>query len=68
MDVVQTIDGRNLIYVAYGDAGVVKIDWTDPANPVLMEHTNTVGFASDVVVVNGRAYVADGSGGLALLK
>jgi len=68
MDVVRTIDGRNLFYVAYGDAGVIKIDWTDPSHPILMEHTDTVGFASDVAVVNGRVYVADGSGGLALLK
>jgi hypothetical protein len=67
MDVV-TVDGKNLFYVAYGDAGVIKIDWTDPANPVLMQHINTVGFASGVAVVNGRAYVADGAGGLTLLK
>ena len=67
MDVVS-VEGRNFFYVAYGDAGVIKIDWTDPASPVLMEHTNTVGFASDVVVINGRVYVADSGGGLALLK
>ena len=67
MDVV-TVDGKNLFYVAYGDAGVIKIDWTDPATPLLLEHANTVGAASDVVVVNGRAYVANGSGGLTLLK
>jgi len=67
MDVVR-VNGRDFIYVAYGDAGVIKIDWTDPTTPVLMEHANTVGFASDVVVINGRAYVADGGGGLTLLK
>ncbi len=67
MDVV-TVNDRNLFYVAYGDAGVVKIDWTDPTAPQLLEHANTVGFASDVAVVNGRVYVADGSGGLALFK
>lgn len=67
MDVVS-VNGRDFIYVAYGDAGVIKIDWTDPAAPVLLEHANTVGFASDVVVINGRVYVADSSGGLTLLK
>ncbi|MDX1808586.1 MAG: hypothetical protein R3331_03490 [Sulfurospirillaceae bacterium] len=67
MDVVS-VNGRNFFYIAYGEAGVVKIDWTNPAAPILMEHANTVGTATDVVVINGRVYVADGSGGLALLK
>ncbi|HEY9190332.1 MAG TPA: hypothetical protein VIM88_05650 [Sulfurovum sp.] len=67
MDVVS-VNGRDFLYVAYGDAGVVKIDWTDPAAPVLLEHADTVGFASDVVVINGRVYVADSGGGLTLLK
>jgi hypothetical protein len=67
MDVVS-VNGRNFFYIAYGAAGVIKIDWTDPASPVLMEHANTVGYASDVVVINGRAYVADSGGGLTLLK
>jgi len=67
MDVVS-VNGKDLFYVAYGDAGVIKIDWTDPSAPVLMEHANTVGFASDVVVINGRVYAADSGGGLALLK
>jgi hypothetical protein len=67
MDVVS-VNGRNFFYVAYGDAGVIKIDWTNPAEPVLMQHINTVGYASDVVVINGRVYVADGGGGLTLLK
>ncbi len=67
LDIVQ-VDGKNLFYVAYGDAGVIKIDWTDPKNPDLKEHINTVGYAHDVTVVNGRVYVADGAGGLALIK
>jgi len=67
MDVVR-VNGKNIFYVAYGDAGVIKIDWTDPAAPVLMEHADTVGFAGDVTVINGRVYVADGAGGLVLLK
>jgi hypothetical protein len=54
--------------VGYGDAGVIKIDWIDPAAPVLEQHLNTVGEALDVTVVNGRAYVADNAGGIALIK
>jgi hypothetical protein len=61
-------NGKRLFYVAYGDAGVIKINWTNPASPVLEQHVNTVGAASDVTVVNGRAYVADGGGGIALVK
>ncbi|MFC2057917.1 hypothetical protein ACFLR6_03160, partial [Campylobacterota bacterium] len=67
MDVVS-VNGKDFFYVAYGDAGVIKIDWTNPAVPVLMEHANTVGYASDVVVINGRVYAADSGGGLTLLK
>jgi len=62
------IDSGTYIYVAYGDAGVIKINWSDVANPRLVEHANTSGSATDVAVWNGRAYVADGSGGLVLLK
>jgi len=61
-------NGKQLFYVAYGDAGVIKINWTDPANPVLEQHVNTVGAAADVTVVNGRAYVADNGGGIALIQ
>ena len=60
--------GKNLFYVAYDSAGVAKIDWTDVANPVLLQHADTAGNASDVEVVNGRVYVADGAGGLVLMK
>jgi hypothetical protein len=61
-------NGKQLFYVAYGDAGVIKINWTNPAAPVLEQHVNTVGAASDVTVLNGRAYAADGGGGIALIK
>ena len=62
------VDGKHLFYVAYDSAGVAKIDWTDVANPVLVQHANTAGNASDVEVANGRVYVADGGGGLVLMK
>jgi hypothetical protein len=63
-----SVGGMTYIYVAYGSAGVIKIDWSDVENPVLMEHANTAGSANDVVVWNGRVYVADGAGGLVLLN
>ena len=62
------VGGKHLFYVAYGSAGVIKINWTDVTNPVLLQHANTPGDANDVVVVNGRVYVADGGGGLVLMK
>ncbi|WP_373028411.1 hypothetical protein [Sulfurovum sp.] len=63
-----TVGGKTYIYVAYGDAGAIKIDWTDAANPVLVDHANTAGSATDIVVWNGRVYVADGAGGFVLFQ
>lgn len=59
---------RLLFYVAYGEAGVAKLDWSDPANPVLMEHQHTVGEATGTAIANGRVYVADGGGGLVIFR
>ncbi len=59
---------RLLFYVAYGEAGVAKIDWSDPANPMLMEHQHTVGEATGTTIANGRVYVADGGGGLVIFR
>ena len=64
----QVVNNRHLFYVAYGSAGVAKIDWTNPAAPVLVDHIDTAGEAANVEVVNSRTYVADGSGGLVLIK
>lgn len=59
---------RLLFYIAYGEAGVAKLDWSDPANPVLMEHQQTVGEATGTAIANGRVYVADGGGGLVIFR
>jgi hypothetical protein len=59
---------RVLFYVAYGDAGVVKLDWSDPANPKLMAIKDTMGSAASTAIANGRVYVADGTGGLVVFK
>ncbi|MBD3222858.1 SUMF1/EgtB/PvdO family nonheme iron enzyme [bacterium] len=39
------------VYVAGGEAGLHTIDWSDPANPVLLATINTTKFAEDVQVV-----------------
>jgi hypothetical protein len=59
---------EHFFYVAYDSAGVAKINWTDVANPVLEQHANTAGNASDVEVANGCVYVADGGGGLVIMR
>ena len=62
-----TANGRTIVLAAYGTAGLARIDWTDPAAPALIGLANTVGEAQDVTLANGWVYVADGSGGLAVL-
>lgn len=49
-------------------AGVVKLDWSDPANPQMMAIADTVGSAAATAVANGRVYVADGTGGMVVFK
>jgi len=55
-------------YVAYGDAGVVKIDWRDPANPTMVSIKEVIGGAVATAINNGRVYAAAGGGGLSVLK
>ena len=55
-------------YVAYGDAGVVKLDWRDPANPILVSIKEVIGGAAGTAINNGRVYTASGAGGLTVLK
>ncbi|MEJ2686337.1 MAG: hypothetical protein P8124_03855, partial [Gammaproteobacteria bacterium] len=57
-----------LFYVAYADAGVIKVDWSDPAAPKLLQRQDTVGEAASTAIANGRVYVADGDGGLVVFK
>jgi hypothetical protein len=59
---------RVLFYVAYGAAGVIKLDWSDPANPVLLQIKDTAGKAVATAIANGRVYVADYAGGLVVFK
>ena len=59
---------RLLFYVAYGDAGVVKIDWSTAAAPSLMAIKGVIGGAGATAIHNGRVYVAAGVGGLSVFK
>lgn len=60
--------GELFFYVAFGEAGVVKVDYTDPTNPVLVDIKDTASECVDVEIANGRLYVGDHGGGLVLFK
>jgi hypothetical protein len=65
---ITLFEPRLLFYVGYGDAGVVKIDWSDPANPTLLDIKEVIGGAVGTDLNNGRVYAAAGAGGLTVLK
>lgn len=62
------VNGRLTFYVAFAEAGLLKIDWTDPASPVLKGVASTVGECTAVAISNGRLFAADGSAGLLSFK
>ena len=64
---ITLFEPRLLFYVGYGDAGVVKIDWSQPENPTLMDIKEVIGGAVGTDLNNGRVYVAAGAGGLTVL-
>ncbi len=59
---------RLLFFVAYGDAGVIKLDWSNVAAPTLLGLKEVVGGAVGTALNNGRVYVPAGAGGLTVLK
>jgi hypothetical protein len=64
-----TLDKAKLLfYVGYGDAGVLKLDWSDVAKPTLMSLKGVVGGAGGTAIKNGRVYVAAGTGGMVVFK
>jgi hypothetical protein len=65
---ITLFEPRLLFYVGYGDAGVVKIDWSDPENPTLLDIKEVIGGAVGTDLNNGRVYAAAGAGGLTVLK
>ena len=62
------IGGEPVLYVAYGVAGVVKLTWSDPANPILVDVVPTLGECTAIALSNGRLYASDGGGGLVFFK
>jgi len=60
--------GNLYFYAAFGHYGVVKIDYTDPTEPALLDAVPTASECVDVEISNGRLYVGDHGGGLVLFK
>jgi hypothetical protein len=65
---ITASEPRLLFYVGYGDAGVVKLDWSDVANPTVLAIKEVVGEAVGTSINNGRVYTAANAGGLSILK
>jgi hypothetical protein len=61
-------DGKLFFYAAFGHYGVVKIDYSTPSSPELVDAVPTASECVDVEIVNGRLYVGDHAGGLVLFK
>jgi hypothetical protein len=61
-------NGKLIFYVAFAEAGLLKIDWTNPAAPLLAGIAPTVGSCTAVTISNGRLYVADGNAGMLFFK
>ena len=62
------VNGKLVFYIAFAEAGVLKIDWTNPTAPVLVGIAPTVGECTDVTISNGRLFVADSSAGMVFFK
>ncbi|MBE0599582.1 MAG: hypothetical protein IH614_20265, partial [Desulfuromonadales bacterium] len=62
------LGGKLYIYAAFGAAGLVKIDYTNPTAPTLVQRVDTASEAVDVEIVQGRIFVADHGGGLVYFK
>jgi len=65
-DDVYVADGY--AFVAAGQSGLRVIDVSDPAHPVELAEYDTPGFAGDIFVIPPCIYLADGGGGLAILR
>lgn len=65
---VSAVGDEVTVLVAYGEAGVARLDWQRFGNPGLETLIPTAGEARSIAVSDGRIYVADGNGGLASFK
>lgn len=61
---ITLLEGKLLL----GGDKIRLIDITNPAQPYLIDEIATPGYAQDAVVVNDLIYVADGAGGLLVLR
>jgi hypothetical protein len=52
------------LLIAAGDAGIVVVDSTDPAAPVIVATYDTAGYASDLALEGRYLYIADRMGGV----
>jgi len=64
---VNQAGGRDTVWAAY-DIGLARIDYTDPAHPVLLDWLDLPGEVASVKLADGRAYVALTNGGLWILE
>lgn len=55
---------QNLLGHYNCDNGLVVINVSDPANPVLMSETDTAGIAQDLALKDNHILVADGAAGI----
>jgi hypothetical protein len=63
------LNGSGLAAIAAEDQGIGLFDITDPTNTNNLRTTfNTPGFANDIVIASGIAYVADSSSGLQVIN
>ncbi|UCC85582.1 MAG: thermonuclease family protein [Anaerolineales bacterium] len=58
----------NYAYLAAGAAGLRVVNIADPTNPTEVGFYDTAGTAEDIVAAHGYIYVADGLGGLVILR
>ena len=61
-------NGRLYLYAAFGAAGLIKLDYTDPAAPELLARMDTAAECNSVAISNGRIYCSDHGGGLVFFK
>ncbi|MGD9732349.1 MAG: C13 family peptidase [Desulfamplus sp.] len=62
--IVAVVDGNAYIAV---DSGIEVVDITNPVRPVIIGSVNTKGYVEDITVVDGKAYVAEGTSGLEVI-
>ena len=62
-----SLDGTRA-YLAGGSRGILVVDVTDPAKPLLLEQIDTPGTAYSVIHKDGFLFIADGGEGLRVLE